>query len=205
MNPLDWIPLSERPLIIFLLHLGVLSFAYWWTVMVVGRIPKNIGAMLTVTVCHYLITAITILLAQRAIAVEPTRGMFYVIFAALFLWMTLAPELYEAYGSAANKQQPRNKWIFLLRLALILFWVITFFASIYSDANVVAPFVAILVDLLQRSLELPLLIGVMLGLLGVYSLFRSLFMALFATLGLVGVLKELFFSDTLVPWDGKNS
>jgi hypothetical protein len=41
--------------------------------------------------------------------------------------------------------------------------------------------------------------------LGVYSLFRSLFMALFATLGLVGVLKELFFSDTLVPWDGKNS
>lgn len=202
MNPLDWIPVTERTLAVFLLQMGIVSFAYNIAVLCIAlpvaslgfklKSPVDLGALLTVTVGHYVLTVLMILLSLNAIVAEPERGVLYGLLSGLFLWMTFAPELFVAYGTSASKQKPRSSLLFILQCLLMVLWIVLLALSIHGDVHIVHPSLRPLVAWLDDALALPYMIGWILGTLGVYSLFRSIFRAIFATLGLFGEIGDIF-------------
>ncbi|NOS67130.1 MAG: hypothetical protein HOO67_02080 [Candidatus Peribacteraceae bacterium] len=207
----DWFPVEYRPLVYFLLQFGLVSVAYSWIVLsitsVIGmiwrmlRIPGDLGTFIKVTLGHPMLALVTILVLLMGITAEPSQRIFYTIIACAFLWVTLAPELYEDYGRSPSAQSSRSRLLFAVRLLLIIVWTAAVAASAMGNwftTLIERPEWWFLVFLALKTSQLivwifalPYFLGLAAGTFGAYSLFRSLFKALFATFGLLGELRHV--------------
>lgn len=202
MYLLEWVPAGYRSLVLFLLHLGLLSIAYAWILCIITsaagkawtkmQLPGDMDAILRITVGHALLTAMTILATRTAIAMEPGTMILYVILGCTLLWITLAPELYDEYAGSANRTQLRSRILFVVRFLLVVLWIAGLVIVIHRNIAIALFPLPWLNDRLGEAFTLPYSIGYLLGALGVYWLFRSFFKAVFATLGLLGDLANLF-------------
>ena len=156
------------------------------------RIPMDVGMLLKITAGHYVLTTLTIVLTMDATLASPNAAVLYTTLAAVFLWMTIAPELYEEYCRSANVQAQHSRSIFLLRFLLIITWVVVLVLSIQGTIMILVEQLLWAGRQLESALSLPYLVGIILGALSVYSLFRSIFKTLFSTLGLLGEVRNVF-------------
>ncbi len=206
MDFMSWIPEGHRLLTVFLLQLGLIGFVYSWIVLgifsVIGRltmslrIPGEIDTVLTVTIGHFLLTLFTTLTVFGAIEAEPLSMTLSVALGAVFLWITLSPELYEEYAGSANAQRTYSRLLFIVRLALIILWIAGLVAAGLESPELSIALLPVLSKWLRDAFSLPYFIGYLMGCIGVYTLFRSLFKALFSTFGLLGLLRDLFRAKT---------
>ncbi len=193
---LQWIPVSYQPIAVFLVQIGLLSFAYWIVSLVVFspldslgakfRIP--IGTILRITLGHYLLVSIAILFVTKA---TPQLGLTAAVIGGAVLWITMVSDLYEDTVSVVLRTLT-SKLLFIVRFALIVGWFTLYILSLQGSATILLDVTDDLADLLLQALTLPYSIGIVIGMLCAYSLFRSLWKAVFATFGLLGLLKDLF-------------
>ncbi len=201
MSLIQWLPDRFEPLALFLCHLGLLSFVYAWIVLTITgligsvftklRVPFDVGAVLRFTAGHYLLTAMTILAVLNPVQGDDGSKLLYGILATVFLWITLAPEMYEEYSSVPSDRQQRSRLLFVLRMALFVFWITALVLGVREVLSIVVQPLPEWNRLLESVLIMSGSIGIILGALGAYGLFRSLFRGFFATLGLLGEFRDM--------------
>jgi hypothetical protein len=189
--------LLSDPLIRFMLTIGVVSVAYAWIWMPIvqtgiGGLWKklvkkgNLGTFLTATIGHGLLVWASL----AAVAVAFGQGediMILTILAAVFFWMATIGDLFEQHATTAA-QETTHRFIVGLRFTMLILWIAVIVWTITMQVTLLEAPITRVSEIFLMAWTLPYYVVVLIGLLGVYGLFRSIFKALFATAGVIGLV-----------------
>ncbi|MSR86887.1 hypothetical protein EXS70_01810 [Candidatus Peribacteria bacterium] len=204
-----WLPDVYKPMVTYLLELGLVSMFYMWIfvnlAMLLGmassslKTRENIETVFTMTAGHYFLTAMASIVVIAAAKAEPQMWLVYTLIGACMVWGTMASELHEDIGGTVPEERMRMRHFFLTRFSLQAAWIFLFVLCAQGNISITNGVLTWLDDLFPVLLEFPFAVGIIFALISVFSLLWVFFRALRSTFGVCIQVLRLYVRTSALP------